>query len=181
MEGLVRVGSGGLIEDDAIRAMLFARLDDARRLAIHILRDVTLAEDAVQEAACLAWARRGGLRDRASVDGWFTRILVNVCRDELRRQARRPRLVALDPELDDPPSRGGGVGAPESDLGAAIRRLNPDEQVLVALRFGQERTVPEIAVLLGVPEGTVKSRLHACLRHLRAALDAERRAGENLR
>ena len=111
------------------------------------------------------------MRDSAAVDGWFTRILVNVCRDELRRQARRPRVVALNPAVD------AGSGAPPDrvDLGPAIGRLSADEQSLLALRFGRELTVPEIAERLDVPEGTVKSRLHTTLQHLRAALDAERR------
>ncbi len=157
--------------DDAVRQMLLARIDDAFRLATFILHDRQLAEDCVQEAALLAWRRRRSLRNSAAVDGWFTRILVNVCRDELRRQARRPRLVELKPAID----AGSGAPADRVDLGPAIRRLNADEQALLALRFGRELTVPEIAERLDVPEGTVKSRLHTALQHLRAALDAERR------
>lgn len=157
--------------DGAVRQMLLTRIDDAFRLAMFILHDQQLAEDAVQEAALLAWRRRRSLRDSAAVDGWFTRILVNVCRDEIRRQARRPHVVELNPAIDassSPPPDG-------VDLGPAIRRLNPEEQALLALRFGRELTVPEIAERLDWPEGTVKSRLHTTLQHLRAALDAERR------
>jgi RNA polymerase sigma-70 factor (ECF subfamily) len=67
------------------------------------------------------------------------------------------------------------------DLRAAISRLTSDEQALLALRFGSELTVPQIADRLQIPEGTVKSRLHATLQHLRAALDAERRSEEATR
>lgn len=163
--------------DDAVRQSLRAGIDDGYRLATFILGDRTAAEDAVQEAALLAWDRRNTLRDDAAAAGWFTRILVNVCRDELRRRARRPRVIPLDPTV-------GIVAAPsaaDADLAAALARLSPDEQGLLALRFGRELTVPEIAQQLRIPEGTVKSRLHSSLGHLRAALDAERRAEEAAR
>ncbi|HEX7472058.1 MAG TPA: sigma-70 family RNA polymerase sigma factor [Candidatus Limnocylindrales bacterium] len=160
--------------DDAVRRLLLARIDDAYRLAMFILHDSQAAEDAVQEAALRAWDRRRSLRDDQTAEGWFTRILVNVCRDELRRRARRPRLISLEPAAGTGP----GPSADHVDLAPAIRRLTPDEQGLLALRFGRELTVPEIAGQLRIPEGTVKSRLHATLQHLRAALDAERRSDE---
>jgi len=162
---------------DIVRRLLLARLDDAHRLATFILRDPVAAEDAVQDAALLAWDRRGSLRGTDTFDGWFTRILVNVCRDELRRRARRPSLVALD--ISDDPASPPDPARNDADLGRAIARLTADEQALLALRFGRELTVPAIAIVLDVPEGTVKSRLHSTLAHLRAALDAERRAGED--
>ncbi len=163
--------------DAAVRWLLLARIDDAYRLATFILRDPVAAEDAVQEAALLAWDRRRTLRDSHSGDGWFTRILVNVCRDELRRRARRSRFVVLDAASATGPS----PAAEDADLPAALDRLNPEEQGLLALRFGRELTVPEIADHLRIPEGTVKSRLHATLQHLRAALEAERRSAEATR
>jgi RNA polymerase sigma-70 factor (ECF subfamily) len=110
-------------------------------------------------------------------DGWFTRIVVNVCRDELRRRARRPVITAIDLDADVPHR----PPADLPDLGPALGCLTPDEQSLLALRFGRELTVPEIAAQLQVPEGTVKSRLHTTLQHLRAALDAERRSEEATR
>jgi RNA polymerase sigma factor (sigma-70 family) len=160
--------------DDPVLRLLLARIDDAYRLATFILHDPAAAEDAVQEAASLAWDRRRTLRDNQAADGWFSRILVNVCRDELRRRARRPRLIALDPEA----GTWSCPSADQPDLASALDRLTPDEQGLLALRFGRELTVPEIAEQLHIPDGTVKSRLHSTLQHLRAALDAERRSEE---
>ncbi|HEX8938896.1 MAG TPA: sigma-70 family RNA polymerase sigma factor [Candidatus Limnocylindrales bacterium] len=163
--------------DDAFRRTLLRHLDEAFRLAAFILRDRVAAEDAVQEAAMLAWDRRRSLRDSAAIEGWFTRIVVNVCRDELRRRARRPTVVELDAVVVS------GLAAPEArrgdpELAAALARLEPDEQALLALRFGRDLTIPELSIRLAIPEGTAKSRLHHALRHLRAALDAERRHGE---
>jgi DNA-directed RNA polymerase specialized sigma24 family protein len=59
--------------------------------------------------------------------------------------------------------------------------LTADQQVVLGLRFGRDLTVPQIAAETGVPEGTVKSRLHHSLEHLRAALAAEHRAEEKSR
>lgn len=166
--------AAAVTRDDAVRRLLHTRLDGACRLATFILHDPLAAEDAVQEAALLAWDRRRTLRNSQSADGWFTRILVNVCRDELRRRARRPRVIVLEPAAGGGPVR----PAAQGDLAGALARLTPDEQGLVALRFGRELTIPEISEVLRIPEGTVKSRLHAALQHLRAAVDAERRAEE---
>jgi DNA-directed RNA polymerase specialized sigma24 family protein len=163
--------------DDTVRRLLLARIDAAYRLAMFILRDRLAAEDAVQEAALRAWDRRRILRDSATAEGWFSRILVNVCRDELRRRARRPRHIELDP------AAGTGFGPPaaDADLPGALARLTAGEQSLLALRYGLGLSVPEIARRLRLPDGTVKSRLHSTLQHLRAALDAERRSEEAVR
>jgi RNA polymerase sigma-70 factor, ECF subfamily len=174
MERMFDEAARPLTADDAVRRLLLSRIDDAYRLATFILRDPLTAEDAVQEAALLAWDRRKSLRDSRTADGWFTRILVNVCRDELRRRARRARVIDLQPTM----SSGSTASAADDELQPAIARLTPDEQSLLALRFGRDLTIPEIAAQLTIPEGTVKSRLHYALAHLRAALDAERRAEE---
>lgn len=174
---MVDQAAASVTPDEAVRRLLLARVDDAYRLAMFILHDRSAAEDAVQEAALLAWDRRRTLRDNEAAEGWFSRIVVNVCRDELRRRSRRPRAAVINPEM------GGSSSAPDErpDLTEALRRLTPDEQALLALRFGRELTVSEIATRLGIPDGTVKSRLHATLQHLRAALDAERRSEEATR
>ena len=64
------------------------------------------------------------------------------------------------------------------EIDRSVARLTPDEQVVLGLRFGRDLTIPQIAAQMGLPEGTVKSRLHHALEHVRVALAAERRAEE---
>lgn len=169
---IVGIGAAATGED-AVRALLLSRLDGAYRLATCILRDAAAAEDAVQEAALRAWAMRRGLRDPYRAEAWFARIVINECRAELARRSRRPVVSGADLV----------VGADESEelrdeVARALARLTPDEQVVVAMRFGRDLTVPQIALQTGIREGTVKSRLHNAQEHLRAAFEAERRAEE---
>jgi RNA polymerase sigma-70 factor (ECF subfamily) len=159
--------------EEAVRALLLSRLDGAYRLATCILRDTAAAEDAVQEAALRAWAMRRGLRDPDRAEAWFARIVVNTCRAELTRRSRR-RVVG---------EAGLVAGADEThelrdEVGRALARLTPEEQVVVAMRYGRDLTVPQIALQTGIREGTIKSRLHNAQEHLRAAFEAERRAEE---
>ncbi len=150
-------------------------LDRAYRIARLILADPAEAEDATHDAALAAWRRFGELRDPARFEAWFGRILVNACRDRLR--ARRHLPISID---------AAGVGALEGGAGAdfgdaiarsdvlrdAFRTLSPEHREVVALRFYADLTVEQIAERTGAREGTVKSRLHYALRHMRAAVDA---------
>ena len=154
--------------EGVVGRVLIDRLAEAYRLATFLLHDRTAAEDIVQEAALLAWERRQTLRDADRAEASFTRIVVNVCRDELRRRGPRPIVIGGA-------DSGAAVTSRGRDLGAALQRLTLDERTVLALRCGQDPTVPRIAELLAIPEGTVKSRLHAALQHLRATIDAERR------
>ncbi len=162
--------------DETIRATLESRLDDAYRTATMILEDRTAAEDAVADAMLRAWSGRHHLRDSAVADGWFMRIVVNVCRSELRRRGRRPTITLDDrvvPLLSDTAWRSDD----RDEIDRGLRRLTPDERVIVALRYGLQLTVPQVADRLDIPEGTAKSRLHYALEHLRAAIEADRRTG----
>jgi RNA polymerase sigma-70 factor, ECF subfamily len=162
--------------DVAVRDLLVEGVPRAHRLASWILHDSTAADDAVQEAALVAWDKREDLRDPEAAEGWFIRILVNVCRAELRRRSR-PRIVETEGLVE-----GAGEYLPQRDeLSRAICTLTVDEQTILALRFGRDLTVAQIASAMDLRAGTVKSRLHAALAHLRAALEAERRREEALR
>jgi RNA polymerase sigma-70 factor (ECF subfamily) len=161
-------------QDDALRELMLDSLPAARRLATYILRDPMAAEDAVQEAALHAWDHRSSLRDADAVKAWFNRILVNTCRQELRRRARKPTVVEMDSYRDD----GANRLFVNDELGRAIRRLAPEEQLLLALRYGRDMTVPQISELTNIRQGSVKSRLHAAHQHLRAILEADRRLEE---
>jgi RNA polymerase sigma-70 factor (ECF subfamily) len=171
--GIEVAGTG----EEALRQLLLSGLNAAYRTATCILRDPVAAEDAVQEAAARAWAHRRELRDPARVDAWFGRIVTNVCRAELARRSRGPVAGRLEP-----PGAMEDLRGPDAELvdevGRALARLTPQEQLVVAMRYGRDMTVPQIAAVTGLREGTVKSRLHNAHEHLRAAFSAEARAEE---
>ena len=145
-------------------------LDRAYRLAGLILGSFNDAEDATHDACVRAWQHIGELRDPAGFQAWFDRILVNVCRDRLRR-ATIIRFVPVDAEAADRPAADAYerlIG--ERDLVAALDRLEPDLRVPVILRYWADLTVDEVADRMGIPAGTVKSRLHRAVGQLRERL-----------
>jgi RNA polymerase sigma factor (sigma-70 family) len=160
---------------DLFRSLVGPALDEAYRRAAVLLGDRLEAEDAVHDAAERAWLGSGSLRDPDRFDAWFGRILVNVCRDRLRKRRRVARIEMFDDgvEAEDP-----GAGAHVDRAGDrqividSLAVLSAEERVAVVLRYDADLTVPEIARLTGAREGTVKSRLHHALRKLRAVLVA---------
>jgi RNA polymerase sigma-70 factor (ECF subfamily) len=159
--------------------LLAEQLDGAYRLAAVILGDAIEAEDAVSDAAASAWAGFAGLRDVTRFDAWFGRIIINGCRDRLRRR-RRVHLVDLGMTLEllrgDEHQTDLATGAADRDAVArAMSRLDPDHQVVLVLRFWLDLSVGVIAERLAIPAGTAKSRLHNAKRRLRQALDDEAR------
>lgn len=164
-------GSGSSAQADAFRMLADRHLDASYGLAYLILGQRAEAEDATHDAFLMAWRKWSTLRDHELFERWFDRILVNTCRNRLRHAARR-RTQDLSPELD---VRASDAYAPTHDraqLWPALARLAPDQRVVVALRFYRDLSIDQIAAALGVPSGTVKSRLHRGLRELRAGLDA---------
>jgi RNA polymerase sigma factor (sigma-70 family) len=141
-------------------------LDDAYRLAGYLLGDSTEAEDAVQDALTRSWLAWGTLRDQERFEAWFDRILVNVCRDRLRKR-RGVRIEELNDELvvyTEDPFR---AALAKNEVDLLLHVLNPDQRVVVGLRFWKDLSLQQIADTLGVPLGTVQSRLHYALRAMR--------------
>lgn len=160
------------------RALVDRGLDDAYRLAGIVLGDRIEAEDAVHDAVVAAWGGFGSLRDHDAFDAWFRRIVVNGCRDRLRARGRR-RLVDLGRELaeaEHPLGQDASSSAAVRDaVDRALDALDPDERLVVVLRYHADMTVPSIAAAARLPEGTVKSRLHRAHERLRAAIEEAER------
>lgn len=157
--------------------LIAAQVDGAYRLAAVILGDAVEAEDAVSDAAVAAWAGFDRLRDITRFEAWFGRILVNGCRDRLRRRTR-VRLVDIGATLEilRDERRDADPSAASSDrdaLAHSMRRLDPDHQVILVLRYWLDLPVDAIAERLAIPPGTAKSRLHNAKRRLRQVLDEE--------
>jgi RNA polymerase sigma-70 factor (ECF subfamily) len=144
-------------------------LDRAYRLARAILRDTVEAQDATHDAFVQAWRKWETLRDPERFDPWFDRILVNTCRNRLR--GRRWQATDISSEVALATADHAGDADNRHLIGAAIASLSPDHQVVVALRFYRDLPVADIAVRLGVPAGTVQSRLHYALKRLEAAIE----------
>ena len=173
IEPITVSGVSAPIDDELFRGLVTGRLDAAYRLAAVVLGDPVEAEDATHDAVVRAWSSFGSLRDRDSFDAWFQRIVVNACRDRMRRDRVR-RSLPLASELPGlPPVADAAQGAPERDaLARALERLTPDHRMVVVLRFYADLPIEAIAQRLGEPSGTIRSRLHHALRSLRAAYDA---------
>ncbi len=161
--------------DEAFAVLIGPRLDRAYGLAWHLLGHAADAEDACQEALLAAWSAWPRLRDPARFDAWFDRILVNTCIEHLRRRARRPQAaLSGEPGIADRDALRGSV---ERDvIGRALGRLSPEHRAAVVLRYWADLSTDAIAERLGVPAGTVRSRLHYALGDLRAELDDDRTA-----
>jgi RNA polymerase sigma-70 factor (ECF subfamily) len=154
-----------------------SRLDSAAWL---ILRDAEQAKDAVQNALVRAWRDLPTLRDPDRFDPWLHRLLVRACIDEARR-LRRHRIDVELRNLDSPAITGmETVIADRDQLERGFLRLEPESRALVVLHHYLDLPLPEVAASLAIPLGTAKSRLHRALGLLRAALDADARAGAEI-
>ena len=160
--------SGATEREAQFVGLIGGQLEQNYRIARLMLRNDTDAEDATQDAIATAWQQWHRLRDLDRFDAWFGRILMNRCRDRLRKAARA-RGIAI--------SRSNHVNSAELetarrlDIGRAFEALNADQRAVVVLRYWADLTVEQIAVRVGVAAGTVKSRLHHALERLRVVLD----------
>lgn len=149
------------------------RLYAAARL---ILRDPQRAEDATQEALVAAWRHIHGLRDPDRFEAWLHRMLVNACYREARRtrsrHVREVQLPALDLPAPDPTSR----LLDHDQLDRGFRRLPVDQRAVLVLYYYLGLRPEEAAAVLGLPSGTVRSRLQRAITAMRAALDADARS-----
>jgi len=133
--------------------------------------DRTLAEDLLADAFERALrARRGYDRRRGSQKTWLYAIALNVLRDAARRADAESRAYARSAPLSAGPDRLEAIEV-RDELARAMARLSDDEREAIALRFGADMTVPEVAELLGEKLTTVEGRVYRALRKLRDALD----------
>jgi RNA polymerase sigma factor (sigma-70 family) len=170
---LVGRAQGG--DEEAFASLAVAVGDRLHAVAHRILRDSALAEDATQQALLAIWRDLPRLRDLDRFDAWSYRLLVRACYAEGRRsRAWMPNLRLLP---TDEPEVGEGLGgiADRDQLERGFRRLSVDHRAVVVLHHYLEMTLDEVAETLGVPAGTVRSRLHHAMRGLRAALEADAR------
>lgn len=147
--------------------------DRCMAIACRILRDPGLAEDAVQNALVMAWRDLPLLRDADRFVPWLHQILVRVCYAEARRRRRVAEIRLLDIERTED---SGPLDVHDRDqLERAFRRLTLEQRAVIVFHYHLDLTMAEVAERLGIPVGTVKSRLHHATAALRASLEADAR------
>lgn len=135
------------------------------KTAILYMGSHSAAMDVLDEAIYKAWCAKKKLREEAFFDTWITRILINECNNELRRQKR---LYPID-ELPE-------MAAEELDhlpLKEAIQRLPKELKDVIILRYFSGFTLVETAQMLKIPQGTAASRQRKALKLLRLELEEE--------
>jgi RNA polymerase sigma-70 factor (ECF subfamily) len=152
---------------DALAAAAYHRL---YAIARRILRDGYAAEDAVQDTLVRAWRDLRSLRDRDRFDAWLHRLLVHACADQVRRRRRSPLTVAIDSiERPDPGDDFDRV-VDRDQIERAFLELSVEHRAVLVLTQYVGLPAPEVAAILGVPVGTVYSRIHHGTKAMRASL-----------
>ena len=152
---------------DALASAAYHRL---YAIARRILRDGYAAEDAVQDALVRAWRDVKGLRDPNAFDAWLHRLLVNACHDHVRRSRRRPfELPELPIEREEPRDDLAQL-ADRDELERAFLELSVEHRAVLVLTHYVGLPAPDVGRILGIPPGTVASRLQYGTRAMRAAL-----------
>ena len=153
--------------DEAAFQRLYGRYADrVFRYALTLLRDRHLAEEVVQETMVAVWRGAGSFKGGSQVSTWIFGIARNQAHALRRREARGAREPEEPLVLPDP----AGPLEREGRVLAALEGLPPEQREVVVLAFYEGLSYREIAELLGVPEGTVKSRMYFAKRKLREEL-----------
>jgi RNA polymerase sigma-70 factor (ECF subfamily) len=145
-------------------------------VAFRILRDTDRADDAVQASLIAAWRDLRALRDPDRFEPWLHRILIRECYAEARRRRRWSADLHILP-TEVPVDAGGYQAVNDRDeLDRAFRRLTVEQRAVVVLFHYLDLPMAEVAERVGVPIGTVKSRLYHATRAMRASMEADGRA-----
>jgi RNA polymerase sigma-70 factor (ECF subfamily) len=152
---------------------ILAELPRLRRYARALVGDRAAADDLVQDTLERAWTRVSQWRPGSDLRAWLFAIMHNLRIDQLRRPA--VPVTSLDELEVDPPIRATQADRIElNELGAALGQL-PEEQRAVLLLVGlEDMSYAEVAATLGIPIGTVMSRLARGRERLRRVLDGQR-------
>ena len=122
--------------------------------------------DAVQEAVFRGWMKKGGLRDEAFFETWLMRIMINACKDALRRRAREPAALDRDIPAEE--------GLCENlHLREALKALPEKYRLPLVLHHVEGYPVRDIARMTGQTPGRVTARLYQARQALRKLLDGD--------
>jgi RNA polymerase sigma-70 factor (ECF subfamily) len=180
---VVRAQAGDLEAFSELTSTHTDRLYAAARL---ILRDSEQAADAVQDALLQAWLDIRDLRDPEKFDAWLRRLLVRACyRAAKRRRTREVHEIKAATTAERVMPDAQRTLAVRDQLDRGFRRLSPEQRAVIVLHHYLGLSLGESAETLGIPLGTMQSRLSRATQAMRAVLEADDRpaglAGEVVR
>ncbi len=159
-------------DPDAFAALVDRYADQAFAVAYGFLQHAQDAEDLVQDALLRALERIDSLRPGSSFGPWFYRLLVNAALNRRKYLARRRTAeLPLTAPAQDSPALDSERAQLQTRLAQALGRLPGELETVVILHDLEGFTHPEIADILGIPEGTCRSHLFRARRVLRALLE----------
>jgi RNA polymerase sigma-70 factor (ECF subfamily) len=162
-------------DHDAFARLVTGSIGRLNAVARLIVRDLDLAEDAVQDAYVDAWRSLPGLRDPDRFDAWLTRLLVRACYDA-RRRTRRHTVEIPFLGRDEPGAADHAMSIAVTDqLARGLQRLTVEQRAVLVVAYYLDLPHAEAAAVLGIPSGTLKSRLHRAIAAMRASIDADER------
>lgn len=165
---LVRQAQGG--DQPAFEQLIRPAYDRLYATAYRLTRDRFAAEDAVQDAIVRCWRDIRGLKDPERFEAWLHRLLVNSCADHGRRVARRP-IEIQSPPMESPALVDEYAAVGEHDaLERAFTQIPMAQRVALVLTHYLGYSAPEVAEIVGIPVGTVYSRVHKGNLAMREAL-----------
>jgi RNA polymerase sigma factor (sigma-70 family) len=168
------------MKTEGYRRLVLETKDRLFTYAAYLLGDVEEARDVAQEALVRLWEHRGEIVVSASARAWLMRTAHNLCMDRLRLRAGRASIDLQDEALERMPA--GRNGSPERaassrEIGEAITRalgdLGARDRSVLLLREVDGMSYGEIAMMLGLPLGTLKAVLHRAREKLRRLLTQE--------
>jgi len=167
-------------DQQAFQSLTVAHHARLYRVAYGILRDRHLAEDATQQAFLDIWRNLPTLEDPSRFSGWSYRILVRACYAEARRKPDWAREGDIGPShVPAAPDEYDSV-VDRDQLERGFRHLSVEHRTIIVLRCLLDLPMEQVAEALGIPEGTVGSRLSRAVKAMRAALEAESRTSTTI-
>jgi RNA polymerase sigma-70 factor (ECF subfamily) len=145
-------------------------------IAFRILRDVDLADEAVQTALVTAWRELPDLREPDRFEPWLHRILTRECYALAKARRRWSADVRLLPRPESGPPRDLLTVEDRDQLDRAFRRLPAEHRAVLVYHHYLGLPLTEVAERVGAPLGTVKSRLHYAVAMMRASVEADARS-----
>ena len=160
-------------EEAAFDALVDLDGDRCYAIAYRVLRDADRAQDAVQSAFLQVWRELPRLREPARYEVWLHRIVINACYMEARRH-RQWRLHVRALPTEGPLSVDPTLSVDDRDaIDRAFARLSPEQRAVFVLHHHAGLPLADVAEIVGVPLGTVKSRLHYASQVLQGAIAAD--------